>query len=161
MAKSRRTDRHFDKGIRHLFIGLSGESYIRAKTNHPSNYCPQYVYALGGGELITLSHYQNLIKAGITPEQEIVTKHFCYFGPIPESFYQQIEDEKWRTALQLASRMAEAEVKERPMLRLRVWGQELGETAMDMLSGMTNLDPNARLTIDQVLAHPYWQECVS
>ncbi|CAK3772217.1 Serine threonine- kinase ppk4 [Lecanosticta acicola] len=117
-----------------------------------------YIYALGGGELLVLNDYQRLVKAGITPEQEVLTKHFCYFGPVPESLYQQIEDEKWRAALQLASRMAEAEVEERPMLRLRVWGQELGDKAMDMLSGMTNLDPKARLTIDQVLALPYWRE---
>lgn len=108
-----------------------------------------------------MNNYQDLAKAGITPEQEILTKHFCYFGPVLESLYQQIKDEKWRTALRLASRMAEAEVKERPMLRYTVWGQELGEAAMELLSGMTNLDPKARLTIDQVLALPYWQECVS
>lgn len=57
--------------------------------------------------------------------------------------------------------MAEAELEERPMLRLRAWGQELGESALDLLSGMTNIDPKGRLTIDQVLAHPYWQECES
>jgi hypothetical protein len=160
VAKSRRPDRHFDKGIGYLFVRPSGESYICIKSNHPSNSCPQYIYALGGGELLILNDYQNLVKTGITPEQEVVTKHFCYFGPVPESLYEQIKDDKWRVALQVASRMAEAEVEERPMLRLRVWGQELGETAVDLLSRMTNLDPKARLTIDQVLAHPYWQECV-
>ncbi|KAF2724743.1 kinase-like protein [Polychaeton citri CBS 116435] len=120
-----------------------------------------YIYILGGGELLILNDYQNLVKAGITPEEEVVTKHFCYFGPVPESLYQHIKDQKWRVALQLASRMAEAEVEERPMLRMRAWGQNLGETALDMLSRMTNLDPKARMTIDQVLAHPYWQECAS
>jgi hypothetical protein len=57
--------------------------------------------------------------------------------------------------------MAEETVEEQPNLRLRVWGEELGERALDILSGMTNLDPSARLTIDQVLTHPYWQECYS
>ncbi|GAB1732624.1 hypothetical protein NU195Hw_g3713t1 [Hortaea werneckii] len=120
-----------------------------------------YIYALGGADLLILNDYQNLAKAGVTPEQEVLTRHFCYFGPVPDSLYQQIKDEKWRHALQLASSMAEAEVKERPMLRLRAWGQELGESAPDLLSGMTNIDPKGRLTIDQVLAHPYWQECES
>lgn len=57
--------------------------------------------------------------------------------------------------------MAEEQVEEQPNLGLRVWGEELGEMALDMLSGMTNLDPTARLAIDQVLAHPYWQEYCS
>lgn len=115
---------------------------------------------LGGGELIVLNDYQKLLQAGIAPEQEVVTKHFCYFGPVPESFYERIDNKEWETALRMASRVADAEVEDRPMLRLKVWGQELGESAVEMLSGMTNLDPAARLTIDQVLALPYWQECV-
>ena len=130
------------------------------QNNDPSDSCAQYIYTLGGGDFLILNDYQNLVKAGISPEQEVVTKHFCYFGPVPESLYQQIKDEKWRNALQIASKMAETEVEERPMLRMTVWGQELGETALDMLSGMTNLDPKARLTIDQVLALPFWRECV-
>ncbi|SMR50503.1 unnamed protein product [Zymoseptoria tritici ST99CH_1A5] len=117
-----------------------------------------YIYTLGAGELLVLRNYQDLVKAGITPEQEIITKHFCYFGPVPESLYQQIRDENWRTALRSASEMAEAEVKERPILRFRLWGQELGDSAMELLSGMTNLDPKARLTMDQVLALEYWRE---
>lgn len=128
---------------------------------HPSKSCSQYIYILGGGELLLLNDYQDLVKAGVTPEQEIMTKHFCYFGPVPESLYQQIKDEKWRTALRLAAKMAEQEVEERPSLKLRVWGEDLGETAVDLLSGMTSLDPDARMTIDQVLVHPYWRECIS
>lgn len=105
-----------------------------------------------------MNDYQSLIKSGITPEQEILTKHFCYFGPVPEALYQQIQDEDWRNALRLAAQMADAEVEERPVLRMSFWGEELGSAALDMLSGMTNLDPKARLTIDEVLAHPYWKE---
>lgn len=105
-----------------------------------------------------MNNYQNLVKAGITAEQEVLTNHFCYFGPVPETFFQQIKDEKWKSALRLASRMAEEKVEKQPDLKLRVWGEELGESALDMLSGMTNLDPRARVTIDQVLAHRYWRE---
>ncbi|WPG97887.1 Hypothetical protein R9X50_00066900 [Acrodontium crateriforme] len=115
-----------------------------------------YIYILGGGELLMLNDYQTLVKAGISPEQEVITKHFCYFGPVPEELYRQIKDEKWRTALQVASRMAEVKVEERPILRLNAWGQELGQTAIDMLSAMTNLDPEARPTIHQVLTFSYW-----
>jgi hypothetical protein len=41
---------------------------------------------------------------------------------------------------------------------LDFWGKTLGEAALEMLSGTTSLDPRARLTIDQVLALPYWTE---
>lgn len=101
------------------------------------------------------------MKAGITAEQEIVTKQFCYFGPVPESFYQQTKDGGWRHAFRMAARVAEAEVEERPMLRMKVWGEELGETAVELLTGMTNLYPKGRLTIEQVLDHAYWRECAS
>lgn len=101
--------------------------------------------------------YAKLVEKGISPEQEILTKHFCYFGPVPESLFARV-DEKWSTALQLASKMAEIEVGERPSLRFRVWGQELGATAVELLSGMTNLDPQRRITIGQVLDSSYWQE---
>ena len=105
-----------------------------------------------------LKDYHKLVEAWITPEQEILTKHFCHFGPVPERLYPQVKDEKWRVALQMASKMAEIEVSDRPELRLGVWGEELGKAAMELLSGMTNLDPASRPTIDQVLALPYWRE---
>lgn len=102
-----------------------------------------------------LNDYQDVVKAGVTPEQEVLTKHFCYFGPVPENLYLAVKDEKWSAALRLAATMAGAEVEDRPELRLRFWGQGLGEHAMVMLSGMTNLDLNARLTIGEVLALSY------
>lgn len=139
-------------------LGLVVRASRLAKQPPSSDHESQYIYTLGAGELLVLRNYQDLVKAGITPEQEIITKHFCYFGPVPESLYQQIRDENWRTALRSASEMAEAEVKERPILRFRLWGQELGDSAMELLSGMTNLDPKARLTMDQVLALEYWRE---
>lgn len=108
-----------------------------------------------------MNDYQNLVKAGITTEQEVITNHFCYFGPVPETLYQQIKDEKWRSALRLASRMVEEKVEEQPNPRSRVWGEDKGERALDMLSGMTKLDPTARVTIDQVPAHSCWREGVS
>lgn len=61
----------------------------------------------------------------------------------------------------MAARVAEAEVEERPLLRMKVWGEELGETAVELLTGMTSLNPRDRLTIGQVLDHSYWRECAS
>jgi len=49
-------------------------------------------------------------------------------------------------------------VKDEPGLRFERWGEELGPEALCMISGMTALDPKARLGIDQVMAHPFWLE---
>jgi hypothetical protein len=49
-------------------------------------------------------------------------------------------------------------VKEQPELRFEYWGKELGFGAQNMISGMTNPDPAARKTIDDVLTHRWWQE---
>jgi hypothetical protein len=118
----------------------------------------QYVYALGAGDLLILSDLDSLAKAGIPAEQEVVTKHFCYFGPVPESLYAQIKDDDWRAAFRSAARLADTQAREQPFSRLDFWGKTLGEAALEMLSGTTSLDPRARLTIDQVLALPYWTE---
>ena len=54
--------------------------------------------------------------------------------------------------------MAEQALKEAPHLSFKQWGEVLGPGAMDLFSRMTQLDPTARPTIDQVLAHEWWQE---
>jgi hypothetical protein len=95
---------------------------------------------------------------GISPEQEILTRHFSYFEPVPEGLLKQVNSENWRNALNGASEMAEDAVKEQPELRFEYWGKELGFEAQNMISGMTNPDPAARKTIDDVSTHRWWQE---
>lgn len=114
------------------------------------------IYALGGGEFLLLNDYQELAKRGIRPEQEVLIRHFSYFGPVPEGLLKQVTSEDWCNALRGASKIAEEAVKEQPELRFEQWGSELGPKAQNMISGMTNLDPLARITIEQVLAHEWW-----
>ncbi|KAI9711553.1 MAG: hypothetical protein M1820_002118 [Bogoriella megaspora] len=116
------------------------------------------VYALGGGELLLLDDHQELAKSGISPEQEILIRHFCYFGPGHDGLLQQVSSEVWRNALRGAMEIAWDAVKEHPEQKFEWWGKELGPAAQNMISGMTNLDPTARTTIDQVLKHSWWQE---
>ncbi|KAK0627075.1 kinase-like domain-containing protein [Immersiella caudata] len=116
------------------------------------------IYVLGGGECLLLNDYQELVKNGISPEQEILIRHFSYFGPVTEGLLQQVNSEDWRNALKGASQIAEEVVMEQPELRFEWWGKELGPEVQNMISGMTNTGPMARTTIDQVLAHPWWQE---
>jgi serine/threonine protein kinase len=120
--------------------------------------CLQCIYALGGGEFLLINDFQELIKSGIRPEQEILIRHFSYFGPVSDGLLKQVNDENWCNALRGASEIAEEAVKEQPKLRFECWGEELGPETQKMISGMTNPDPTARTTIDQVLAHRWWQE---
>lgn len=123
-----------------------------------ANLCLQCIYALGGGEFLLINDYQELVKSGIRPEQEILIRHFSYFGPVSDGLLKQVNNENWCNALSGASEIAEAVVKEQPELRFECWGKELGSETQNMISGMTNPDPTARTTIDQVLTHRWWQE---
>lgn len=105
-----------------------------------------------------LSDHDLLLKAGISAEQETVTKHFSFFGPVPEALFQQTQDDNWRKALRSAARLAAERTEVLPHLRMTSWAAETGEAAVAMLSAMTNLDPQVRSTIAQVLAHPCWEE---
>ncbi|KAJ8124462.1 hypothetical protein O1611_g9178 [Lasiodiplodia mahajangana] len=64
------------------------------------------IYALGGGDLLILSDYEELVKHDIVPEQEIVTRHFCYFGPLPEGLLKHVNDENWGEAFKESSKVA-------------------------------------------------------
>lgn len=70
----------------------------------------------------------------------------------------RIPDEAWRNALRGAAQAADLEVSEKPQLRMRIWGQEMTEPTLDLLSKMNNLDPGARPTMRQVLEHPFWKD---
>lgn len=123
-----------------------------------ANLCVQCIYALGGGDFLLINDYQALVESGITPEQEILVRHFSYFGPVSNGLLKQVNHEDWCNALSGASEIAEKAVKEQPELRFALWGKELGSAMQNMISGMTNPDPTARTTIDQVLTHRCWQE---
>lgn len=115
---------------------------------------------MGGGDFLLLNDYQELAKRGITPEQEILTRHFCYFGPVPSAALKVAGDEKWAAALEGAAKIADEMARDEPALRFEQWGKELGLEAVRMIRGMTALDPKARLSIDQVMAHSFWAEDV-
>lgn len=118
--------------------------------------CLQCIYALGGGELLLLNDWKEMEKKGIKPEQEILVRHFLYFGPLSGGLLHQVNDKTWNFALKKASDMAEMTAKDQPELRFEQWGEELGPEAKNMISGMTNLDPAARTTMDEVLKHGWW-----
>lgn len=87
-----------------------------------------------------------LARLGITPHEDVLTQHFTYFGLLNEGLLKQVDSHKHNT-LKKASAIAEVAVKNQPELRFEVWGKELGEDALDMISGMTKPDPMAGPTL--------------
>ncbi|KAK0111174.1 hypothetical protein ONS95_001550 [Cadophora gregata] len=116
------------------------------------------IYTLGGGEFLLLNDYKELAERGVSAEQEILTRHFTYFGPVTEGLYKQVDDKNWCEAMKSSSERADWLAKDDPELRFSWWSQELGSAAKDMICGMTDLDPAARLPIDHVLSHSWWQD---
>ncbi|KAK4116881.1 hypothetical protein N656DRAFT_795138 [Canariomyces notabilis] len=118
------------------------------------------IYALGGADLLLLEDDQELAELaanGISPEQAILTRHFSYFGPATTGLFQQV-DSHWHDVLKGVSADAVRALRDFPDQRFEVWGKALGPMALDMISGMTNPDPTARPTINEVLEHPWWEE---
>lgn len=118
----------------------------------------QCLYVLGAGETILINDYEELAKLGIAPEQEILTRHFPYFCSANDGLLKQIDSEKLSKALKLASQMDELAVEEQPEMIFDVWGQELGSGTQNMIAEMMKPDPRAGMTIDQIMAHPWWEE---
>ncbi len=134
------------------------ELYASPRTHAKS--CLQCIFALGAGDLLVLKDFKALAKNGVMPEQEILHRHLLYFGPLPDGLLQQIKDESWCDALKKLSEMAEVTANDDPGVRFEQWGEDvapnLSPEAKSMISRMTNLNPAARATIDEVLEHPWW-----
>lgn len=68
--------------------------------------------------MLIIKDWKGLIAVGISPEQDIVMKHFYYFGPVSSNLYKRIRDENWRAALRGTAQAADVEVTERPEARI-------------------------------------------
>ncbi len=84
------------------------------------------LYAYGGGDLLVLSDdgFEAIKAANVRPEQEIVTRHFIYFGPATEGLLRRVDDEMWCTALKDSSAQAEVVRREQPDDRFDSWGKD-------------------------------------
>ncbi|KAF2702783.1 kinase-like protein [Pleomassaria siparia CBS 279.74] len=155
-GKSRQTPHAVENAMWRSPEGQTGRSVTKASDIF--SFILVCIYALGGGGFLLLDDHHELANRGIAPEQEILVRHFSYFGPAPEGLFKPVNSEDWCSALKAASEIADEAVKEQPELRFKRRGEELDPEAQNMISGMTNLDPLARTTIYQVLMHQWWQE---
>lgn len=101
-----------------------------------------------------------LKQHNVSPEQEIVVRHFTYFGPLPKGLLRHVDDEKWTTLFNIASEIADAEAAKDPDCRFERWSFEdtpqLTTEAKDMIARMMRLDPAQRATVNETLSHPWW-----
>lgn len=99
---------------------------------------------------------------GLPFETEILIQHFMYFGPLPEGLLRRVNDPEWSKLYQSCSEFAEKLAEAYPGNRFNEgWSKnecwpDLTLEATDMISKMVPLDPDQRVSIDTVLAHPWW-----
>jgi len=105
-------------------FGLVASGAFSSLCIHTKHYL-QCIYALGAGDLLVLNDYQALVESGVEPEQEILHRHFLYFGPLPEGLLTQVKDEVWCDALRMLSEMAEATASEDPGVRFENLGDDI------------------------------------
>lgn len=123
----------------------------------------QCLWSLGGGPFLVLDRdtIQRLNELGVPYVQEILVRHFMYFGPLPEGLLKHVDDELWSRLYKEASMLAETEAAEDPTARLKDWttsdARHLDPEAKDMIINMTRLDPAQRASMDEVLQHPWWR----
>ncbi|KAL8366415.1 hypothetical protein RB595_004949 [Gaeumannomyces hyphopodioides] len=114
------------------------------------------LYILGAGDMLCCADPEGLVVKGgemtLCHEEELLVRHFAYFGPATEGLLKVIGDEEYRLATKEMSDHSQLELESRPDLSFQSWGQGLGPKVHAQISGMLKMDPAARLTIDQVLA---------
>lgn len=103
---------------------------------------------------------QSLKDNGMPVEQEVVVRHFLYFGPLPDGLLKHVNDETWDALYNAASEIAEAEAVDDPDARFDRWSSDvaphLTPSAKEMISKMICLDPGKRATIEEVLGSSWW-----
>lgn len=87
----------------------------------------------------------------------MVTRHFCYFGPVPQGLFEQVDDQTWDAAFRDSAEAARQAVEDNPGLSFATWDKQLDPEAYDIIAWMTNLDPATRPSIEQVLNCPWWR----
>lgn len=99
-------------------------------------------------------------ELNLSVEQEIVVRHFMYFGPLPQGLIRHINDDTWANLFNIASEVADAEAADDPNCRFERWSFEdtphLTTEAKGIIAKMTRLDPAERATIDEILNHSWW-----
>ncbi|CAI6291257.1 unnamed protein product [Periconia digitata] len=147
-------------GSANYYPGPLGQPVWRSIEMHTGQFVCRAsdIYALGLLLIYTYGGRSRIFLDGMTlPQVEIICHHLIYFGPaIPKDLLAHVENETWRKLLEIMSGVAVKQLEARPECSFSCWGNEFGPTLKGLISEMTNLNPLARPTIEQVLAHKWW-----
>lgn len=101
-------------------------------------------------------NFEELRKAGIEPELEIMSRLITYFGPISPQTIKHIDDQRWGAILMELSEKTVGD----PNMRFDQWTEEvfpnLDAETKRFISRMTKLSPTERATMSQILVDPWW-----
>ena len=101
--------------------------------------------------------HQELRKREVEPENEVLSRHIVYSGPLSEGLLKHTADETWQTVL---DQVAEGAAGADSSFHLSNWREDgfpnIDAGAKSMLTKIMNLDPAKKATIDYILADPYW-----
>lgn len=117
----------------------------------------QCLFTITGAETLH-PDFDELKEQGLEPELVILSKMLSMFGPSPPGLITHVNDEYWSEMLTGLSQLVEAED---PNERFEQWEDpnlpNLDSETKTVIMKMTNLDPEKRPTIDQVLEDPWWK----
>lgn len=101
--------------------------------------------------------FQQLKEEGTEPEHVILYKLLSMFGPVPPELITHVHDEYWGELLTGLSQVVEEEDRR---VRFEQWDEaefpNLNPETKRMILRMTNLNPNKRATMDQILEDRWW-----
>ncbi|KAI0179711.1 kinase-like domain-containing protein [Hypoxylon sp. FL1284] len=89
--------------------------------------------------------------------QRVLTTHFSYFGLARKTIRRRVAKKRAIQILKRASTDARLVCKKKPELKFKHWGADLLPELQDLIAGMTQINPNGRLPIKQILRHPWWE----
>lgn len=103
-------------------------------------------------------NFEHLKNEGIEPEQVILYRMLSMFGPAPLELIAHVNDEYWS---ELLMALSEVVAEEDPSKRFVQWREtdfpNLNLEAKRMILRMTNLDPEKRAKMEQIMEDPWWK----
>ncbi|KAI4213217.1 MAG: hypothetical protein LQ351_004163 [Letrouitia transgressa] len=115
------------------------------------------LYTITGVETLH-PNFEHLKNEGIEPEQVILYRMLSMFGPAPLELIAHVNDEYWS---ELLMALSEVVAEEDPSKRFVQWREtdfpNLNLEAKRMILRMTNLDPEKRAKMEQIMEDPWWK----
>ena len=95
------------------------------------------------------------LEYGVTPEVEVLSNMFSYFGPLPPALMDHIEDSPWCSVFIGLDQSFDKNTPRKPFSLWRnIEGLEPGDK--EFFGQLLNLAPGLRPAAEELLAHPWF-----